>query len=146
MRIKFQNKFHCTGINLLFQRSSLNMARLEPLSVEHTKFTYLSNSVVTTGVVVRRVFLSADNLLRMVQLTVGSGADLVADRRFEIDVHCTRNVLSGTSFAEKGVKSVISASGDFVSWHLAIWLNSVFKAVQFPAAVSGLDTSLAHVD
>ena len=38
----------------------------------------LAHGVVTTGVVVGGVFLAGDQLLRVVQLTVGAGTDLVA--------------------------------------------------------------------
>lgn len=37
----------------------------------------LSDGVVTTGVVVRSVFLSGDELFRMEEGTVGSGTDLI---------------------------------------------------------------------
>ena len=33
-----------------------------------------------------------------------------------------------------------------VTWHLAIRLNAVFQAVELPAGIADLDTSLANVD
>ena len=64
----------------------------------------------------------------------------------EINVHGTRDVLSGASLTEKGVESIVSSSNGLVTWHLAIRLDAVLEAVEFPAAVSGLDTGLAHMD
>ena len=107
---------------------------------------HLSDSVVTTGVVVGSIFLSTDDLLRMVELTVGSGPHFVTNSGLEIDVNGTGNVLSGTSLAEEGVEGIVSSSDGLVTGHLPIGLDAVLKAVKFPAAVSGLDTGLAHMD
>ncbi|VFV28561.1 Hypothetical predicted protein, partial [Lynx pardinus] len=35
---------------------------------------------------------------------------------------------------------------DLVTWHLAIRLDVVFQAVEFPAGIANLDTSLANGD
>jgi hypothetical protein len=85
----------------------------------------LTNGVVTTSVVVSSILLSRDQLLRVVQLSVGSGTDLINDRRLQIDVDGTGNVLSSTSLREKGVESVVTATDGFVGRHLAIWLDAV---------------------
>ncbi|EJK63828.1 hypothetical protein THAOC_15492, partial [Thalassiosira oceanica] len=108
--------------------------------------THLSNSVVTTGVVVRRVLLPADDLLGVVELPVRAAADLVADRRLQVDVHRAGHVLPGASLGEEGVEGVVSAAHRVVRGHLAVGLDAVLEAVELPAAVTGLDTGLAHVD
>ena len=107
---------------------------------------HLSNGVMTTGVVVRRILLPADDLLGVVELTVGPGSDLVADGRLQVDVHSAGHVLSGTGLAEEGVEGVVPPSHGLVGGLLTVGLNAVLEAVQFPAAVTGLDTGLAHVD
>lgn len=107
---------------------------------------YLSNGIVTTGVVVGSILLSTDDLLRVVQLTVGSRPHLVTHGGLEINVHGTGDVLSCASLAEEGVEGVISSADSFVAGHLAIGLDAVLEAVEFPAAVTGLDTGLAHVN
>lgn len=56
------------------------------------------------------------------------------------------NVLPSPSLAEEGCEGVIVTSDRLVARHLAVRLNSVFQAVEFPAGVPHLDTSLAHVD
>ena len=101
---------------------------------------------MTTSVVVGGVLLSTDDLFGMVQLTVGSRPHLVTHGGLEINVHGTRDVLSGASLTEKGVESIVSSSNGLVTWHLTIRLDAVLEAVEFPAAVSGLDTGLAHMD
>jgi hypothetical protein len=106
----------------------------------------LSDGVVTTGVVVSSILLSGDQLLGVVQLSVGSGADLVDDRGFQIDVNGTGNVLSSTSFTEKGVESIVSSSDSLVRGHLTVGLDSVLKAIKLPASVTDLDTGLSNVD
>eukprot|EP00598_Pedospumella_elongata_P005912 CAMPEP_0184966666 /NCGR_PEP_ID=MMETSP1098-20130426/278_1 /TAXON_ID=89044 /ORGANISM="Spumella elongata, Strain CCAP 955/1" /LENGTH=59 /DNA_ID=CAMNT_0027487981 /DNA_START=43 /DNA_END=219 /DNA_ORIENTATION=- len=44
---------------------------------------------------------------------------------------------------KEGVEGVVATADSLVGRHLAIRLNSVLKAVQLPASVSGLDTALA---
>jgi hypothetical protein len=106
----------------------------------------LSDSVVTTGVVVGGIFLSGDELLRVVELSVGTGTDLINYTRLKIKVDGTRDVLSGTGLGEEGVEGIIAATDGFIGRHLAVRLNTVLKAVQFPAGITNLDTSLTNVD
>ena len=101
---------------------------------------------MTTGIVIRRILLPTNNLLWMVQLAVRPGTDLVANRRLQINVHRTGNVLPRAGLGEEGVEGVVSASNGLVAGHLAIGLDAVLEAVEFPAAVTGLDTGLAHMD
>ena len=64
----------------------------------------------------------------------------------KINEDSTGNVLASAGLAEEGVEGVITTSDGLVTGHLAIRLDSVLKAVQFPAGVTDLDTSLANVD
>jgi len=105
----------------------------------------LSNCVVTTGIVVGCVFLARDNLLRVVELAVSSSADLIADTGLKIDKDSTWNVLASTSLREEGVERIITATHSLVRGHLSIRLDSVLQTIQFPAGISGLNTSLAQV-
>merc|ERR1719253_22158 len=97
---------------------------------------FLADGVVATGVVVGGIFLSGNQLFRVVQLTVRAGADLVNNGRFEVDEHSARDVLSSSSLGEKGVESVIATTDGLVRRHLAIWLDAVLQAVKFPASVT----------
>lgn len=117
-----------------------------PISNKSSFPPHLSNGVVTTSIVVGSILLSTDNLLRVVQLTVGSRPHLVAHGRLKIDVHGTGDVLSGTRLTEEGVEGIVSSSYGLVTGHLTIGLDAVLEAVKFPAAVTGLDTGLAHMD
>lgn len=106
----------------------------------------LANGVVTTGVVVGSILLAIDDLLGVVELTVSSVANFIADGRLEIDVDSTGDVLASSSLAEEGVEGIIAHSNGLVGGHGAIRLNSVLEAVKLPAVVTNLDTSLAQVD
>jgi hypothetical protein len=79
-------------------------------------------------------------------LAVGTSADFVTDTWFEIDQDSTRNVLASASLREEGVEGVITTTDSLVGRHLAIRLDTVLKAVKFPASVTSLDTSLTNVD
>jgi len=114
-------------------------------SVEDVIDDFLSDGVMSTSVVVRGILLSTDDLLGVVKLTVSTCSDLVANSRFQIDVYCAWDVFSIAGFAEEGVEGIISSTG-LIGSHLTIGLDAVLKAVQLPAAVTGLDTGLAHMD
>ena len=115
-------------------------------AVEDKVHDLLADGVVSTGVVVGSIFLSGDDLLGVVQLPVGAGANLVTDGGLEVDVDSAGEVLSGTSLGEQGVEGIVTSTDSLVGRHLAIRLNAVLEAVKLPAAVSGLDTGLSHVD
>jgi hypothetical protein len=107
---------------------------------------FLSNGVVTTGVVVGGIFLSGDQLLRVEKLTVGTGTNFVNDGWFEIQHNGTRDVFSSTSLREESVESIVTSSDSLVRRHLSIRLNTVLETVEFPAGVTDLDTGLSDVD
>lgn len=67
------------------------------------------------------------------------------DGGFQVNKDGPGNVLPSPSLTEEGCERVIVASGLF-GWHLAVRLDTVFQAVELPAGVPHLDTSLAHVD
>jgi len=106
----------------------------------------LANGVVATGVVVGSVFFTRDQLLRMKQLAVGASADFVNDGRLEVEENAARDMFASTGLREEGVESIIAAANGLVGRHLAIGLDPVFQAVQFPAGITNLNTSLAEVE
>ena len=97
----------------------------------------LSNGVVTTGVIVGSILLSRDDLLRVVELGVSSCADFVTDSGFQIDVDSTGDVLARLGLAEEGVEGVVSGTNGGVGGHVTIRSDSMLKAVELPAVVSG---------
>jgi len=115
-------------------------------SVKNKVNNLLADGVVTTGVVVGGILLSRDDLLGVVQLSVGSSSDLIAHTGLKIDVHGTGNVLASTSLREEGVEGIITSTDGLVGGHLTIGLDAVLEAVKLPAGVSGLDTALTNVD
>ena len=55
-------------------------------------------------------------------------------------------MLASACLTEEGVEGVISSPNGLVTRHLAIGLDAVFQAVELPAGIANLDTSLANVD
>ena len=55
-------------------------------------------------------------------------------------------MLSRACLREEGVKGIIALSYGGVGWHLAIRLDTMLKAVEFPTGITHLNTSLAKVD
>ena len=51
-----------------------------------------------------------------------------------------------TSLREEGVERVIATAHRLVRRHLSIRLDAMFKAVELPAGITDLDTSLTNVD
>jgi hypothetical protein len=107
---------------------------------------FLANGVVSTGVVVGSVFLSGNDLFRVVELGVLSGTDFITNSGFQIYKHSTRDMLSRGSFTKEGVERVISASNGGIVRHITIGGDAMFQAVQLPAVVTDLDTGLSEMD
>ena len=55
-------------------------------------------------------------------------------------------MLASSCLTEEGVEGVISSHKVLVTWHQAMGLNAMFQAVELPAGIADLDTSLANVD
>jgi len=65
-------------------------------SVEAKINNFFTNGVVTTGEVVGSIFLTRDKLLRMEELSVGSGSDLIDNGGLEIEEDGSWDVLAST--------------------------------------------------
>jgi len=106
----------------------------------------LPDRVVAAGEVVRGILLTGDQLLRVEQLTVCTGADLIDHRRLKVDEDAARHVLAGASLGEERVEGIIAATDRLVARHLTVRLNTVLQAEELPATVPDLAAGLAHVD
>ena len=113
-------------------------------AVEHEVDDLLADGVVATGVVVGGVLLAGDELLGVVEVAVGSGADLVHAGGLEVDHQAAGDELPGAGLGEEGVEGVILDGSAL--WLLAVGLDAVLEAEEFPAGVTNLDTSLTDVD
>ena len=81
--------------------------------VKHLVDQLLSDGVVTTGVVVGRILLAGNHVLRVEKAAVGTGADLIDHVGLEIAVDGAGNVLALTY---KGIVSVHSSLPMKLSW------------------------------
>jgi hypothetical protein len=90
-------------------------------------YPYLANGVMSTSVVVRGILLPTNDLLRMVELTVGTTTDLITNRGFQIDVNGTWDVLPSTRLTEEGIEGIIPPSYGLVGGHLSIGLNAMLE-------------------
>ena len=70
---------------------------------------------------------------------------LTYNGRLQVNEYCPRNVLSSTGFAEERVEGIVGDADGLVGRHLSIGLDAVFQAVELPAGVANLDTSLPNV-
>merc|ERR1712100_387351 len=82
----------------------------------------------------------------MEELSISTGSDFINDGWFEIKEDTSWNMLTGSSFGEKGVEGIITSSNRLIRWHLTIWLDTVLKAEELPACVTDLETALSNVD
>ena len=97
---------------------------------------------MTSGLIIGGIFFACDELFRVEELVVGAGANLINDCGFQVDKHCPGHMLASPCLTEEGVEGVVSSPNNLVTWHLAIRLNAVFQAVELPAGIADLDTSL----
>jgi len=115
-------------------------------AIKHKVHNLFTNGVMSSGIVIGSIFLSGDNLLGVEQLAVCASANLVSHGGLKVDEHGTGNMLASTSLREKGVESVVTTSDGLVTRHLPIGLNAVLQAIQLPACITDLDTSLTNVN
>ena len=108
---------------------------------------FLADGVMTAGEVVGCVLLSGDESLRMKQIAVGTGADLVHHCGLQVHQDCSRNVLARARLDEEGVEGVV-ATADGVAGvnRMTVRLDAVLQAVQLPAGIAHLHSGLPHVD
>lgn len=82
----------------------------------------------------------------MEELAVDASTNFINDCGFRIYEHFPGHMLASTCLTEEGVVGVISFRDGLVTWHMAIGLGAMFQAVDFPASLAHLDTSLPNVD
>jgi len=99
---------------------------------------------VSPSVVVGGVLLAVDELLRVVELAVGSTPCLVNDSWLQVNEDSPGHVLAGSGLREEGLEGVVAKG--LVRGHVAIGLDAMLKAVELPAGVTDLATGLADVD
>jgi len=115
-------------------------------SVKNKVDDLLANGVVATSIVVGSILLSSDQLLWVEELAVSSHPDFINDSWLKVDKDSPGDMLAAASLGKEGVEGIISASQSLVRGHLAIRLDSMLKAVKFPASVTNLATGLANMD
>jgi hypothetical protein len=115
-------------------------------SVQAQVNDFFTNGVVASGEVVGGVFLTGDQLFGVEQLSVGAGSDFIDDGGFQIEENTSGDVFASSGLGEEGVEGIVTSSNGLVRWHLAVWLNTMLKAEEFPAGVTYLDTGLSNVD
>jgi hypothetical protein len=64
----------------------------------------LASGVMTTGIVVGSILGSSDELFRVEEFAVLTSTDFIDDRRLEININGTRDILAGASFVEEGAE------------------------------------------
>jgi len=115
-------------------------------AVEGEVDNLLTHGVMAAGVVVGRILLTGDELLRVVELAVGTGTDLIDHSRLEVEENGARDVLASTGLGEEGVEGVVTTTDGLVGRHLAVRLDTVLEAVKLPTTVTDLAATLADVD
>merc|ERR1719251_189929 len=104
-----------------------------PDSIQNQIHDLLANGVVAPGVVVGSVLLAIDQLLGMVELTVGSNSGLVDDSGLQVNKDSSWNMFSTTSFREECLERIVSES--LVRGHAAIRLDTMLQAVELPTCI-----------
>lgn len=61
----------------------------------------------------------------------------------QVNKYCPWHMFPRVSFRKEGAEGVVLA---IILLHHAVWLNTMLQAVQLPASITHLDTSLAHMN
>ena len=135
----FGQPFQPVHRNLMERKCNMGIFQTTP-----NLYLLLPNGVVAPGVVVGGVLLAIDQLLRMVELTVGPNSGLVNDSGLQVNKDSSWNMFSTTGFGEEGLEGVISES--LVGGHTSVRLDTMLQAVELPTGVSNLDSSLSDMN
>ena len=115
-----------------------------PNSVQNKINNLLTNSIMSSGIIVSGILLAIDQLFRMEKLAVSSTSCLVNHSWLQINKDSSGHMLASSSLGEKGGEGIISKG--LVRGHVAVRLDSMLKAVQLPTGITDLNTGLANVD
>jgi hypothetical protein len=113
--------------------------------VENLINQFLSDRVVTTGVVVGCILLSGNHVLGVEEASVCAGPDLIDNVGLQIAVDGARNVFALAGLGEERAEAMVVLGGFALLGEVAIGLNAMLEAVELPAGVCNLATSLANV-
>ena len=97
---------------------------------------FSTDRVVSTGVVVRRVLFTRNELLGMEQLAICSVPHFVHHRRLQIDKDGTGDVLPASCLGEKRVERVVQVDRRVFGGDVTVGLDAMLKTVQFPTRVA----------
>ncbi len=96
-------------------------------AVEAEVDDFLSDCIMSTSIIICRVFLSGDELLGVEELAVGAGADLVDDGGLEVEHDAAGDVLAGAGLREERVVGIILDPDCLVGGHGAVRLDAMFE-------------------
>ena len=112
----------------------------------HNQVCYLlANSIVTPGIVISSIFLPSHHLLGVEELLVHPGPHLVHHGGLKIHEDGPGHVLASSCLSEEGAEAVVSLGDLLVRQDHPVRLYPVLHAVQLPAGVPHLHSSLTHV-
>ncbi len=100
--------------------------------IQSTIQNLLTDGVVSSGVVIRSILLSADQQLRMEQLPVISCADLVDRAGIKINEDGSRDIFSTSSLSEHGVELAGVVKSLRVGIGATILLETVLEEIAEP--------------
>ena len=125
-----------------------------PSDLVHAQVYLLpTDCVMTSGIIVGSILHAGYQLLRMEELPISSSPDFIwkycvtfyskfqrIDKRvcqnlpsptydcwLQVNKDCPGDVLARAGLWEEGVERVISGSERVIRWHLAIWMDPMFK-------------------
>merc|ERR1719481_1520282 len=117
-----------------------------PDAVQHQVYDLLTDSVVTSGVVISSILFSRDHLLRMEELSVGSSADLVNNCRLQVEENGSGHMFTVPGLGEEGGEAVVRGTLSRIRRKLSIRLDTVLHTVELPAGIAHLYSRLTHMD
>jgi hypothetical protein len=103
---------------------------------------FSSDGISTSRIIVGGVFFSGQQRVRPEQPTIRSSSYLVNSSGIQVHEHWPWDVILIASLLEKTAGCI----GSLLALQLAIGLDSMLQAEQFPTSIAYLNTSLTHMD
>jgi hypothetical protein len=80
------------------------------------------------------------------ELAISTSTNLINSSRLEIDEYTAGDMFTTSSLRGQSVECIITTTHCLIGGHLTIGLRVVLEAVELPAIISDLNTSLTNMD
>lgn len=107
---------------------------------------FTTNGGITTRIDGSGIFFTRKQLLWVIDLTISTSTDFINNGGFKVHIDSTWDMLASTSLREEGIEGIFSDTNGLVRRHLTVLLDTMLKAIKFPARITYANTGLTDME